>query len=196
MDKPNAPACERNKDAILEVLSNLLPSYSCVLEIGSGTGQHAVYFGTELSDIVWQTSDVAENHNGINMWLDEAQLENVIPPITLDVNSDVPEKTFDAIFTANTCHIMDWPTVQNMLKLVSKCLGPKGMFIIYGPFNIDGKYTSPSNEDFDKTLKSQDPNMGLRDIEAIAQELEAYNIKPIKVAAMPANNFLLVFRAE
>ena len=143
-----------------------------VLEIGSGTGQHAVYFAKQLAHLIWQTSDQEQHHQGINLWIDEAGLDNIIAPIKLDVSKDKwPEKNttqkIDAIFSANVVHIMAWENVIDYFNYGAKLLQKDGLFILYGPFNYHGNYTSESNANFDQWLKSRDTESGIRDFEAL-----------------------------
>jgi hypothetical protein len=161
-----------------------------VLEIGSGTGQHAAYFAPELPHLVWQASDVAENLPGIREWISKPS------PIELDVDKDWPEIEPDAVFSANTCHIMSWPQVERLLAGVGSLLPPGGLFALYGPFNYGGKHTSESNARFDAMLRSSDPASGLRDFEQIARLAERGGLILAEDNAMPANNRLLVWRAN
>ncbi|MGI9260619.1 MAG: DUF938 domain-containing protein [Woeseiaceae bacterium] len=194
LEKPSAPATDRNRDAILEVLREELSEASSVLEIGSGTGQHAVYFGDRMPWLDWQTSDRAENHAGINAWIAESSFRNVRRPLDLDVRATTRlVDDYDAVFSANTAHIMSFAAVVCMFKIVARALRNGGVFCLYGPFNLDGKFTSPSNEAFDQSLRSQDPEMGIRDLESL-QELGAENrLNLLRRYAMPANNLLLVW---
>jgi SAM-dependent methyltransferase len=187
-------ACERNQEPILAHLKTYLSNAVNVLEIGSGTGQHAVYFGRHLPHVRWQTSDRAENHPSIRAWINEDGDEKVLYPLTLDVGSDEwPTQKYDAVFTANTCHIMHWDDVNRMFAGVSQLLADDGFFIIYGPFNYGGQFTSLSNREFDVALKSQAAHRGIRDIEAM-QELAAQNQLGLQQdLTMPANNRLLIF---
>ena len=133
--KPYSKACDNNKQPILNELKSLFCSEQHVLEIGSGTGQHAVFFAEQMPTLFWQTSDCIGNHSGINQWIDEGQLTNIAHPIELDVSNSVwPDRVFDNVFTANTCHIMHWHDVIAMFKGVSKLLTVNGTFVIYGPF--------------------------------------------------------------
>jgi SAM-dependent methyltransferase len=192
--KQFSPACERNQEPILAHLKTYLSNAVNVLEIGSGTGQHAVYFGRHLPHVRWQTSDRAENHPSIRAWINEDGDERVLDPLTLDVGSDEwPTQKYDAVFTANTCHIMHWDDVNRMFAGVSQLLADDGFFIIYGPFNYGGQFTSLSNREFDVALKSQAAHRGIRDIEAM-QELAAQNQLGLQQdLTMPANNRLLIF---
>lgn len=192
--KQFSPACERNQEPILAHLKTYLSNAVNVLEIGSGTGQHAVYFGRHLPHVRWQTSDRAENHPSIRAWINEDGDERVLDPLTIDVGSDEwPTQKYDAVFTANTCHIMHWDDVNRMFAGVSQLLADDGFFIIYGPFNYGGQFTSLSNREFDVALKSQAAHRGIRDIEAM-QELAAQNQLGLQQdLTMPANNRLLIF---
>jgi len=193
--KPFAESCEQNKHAILEVLQCYLPSRQRVLEIGSGTGQHAVFFAAQFPHLHWQTSDRAENHPGIRAWLDEADLPNVGAPLALDVEyPDWPSLVVDAVFSANTAHIMAWPAVVAMFAHVGRVLGAGGVFCLYGPFNYAGDYSAGSNRRFDAWLRQQDPAQGVRDFEAL-DELAADNAMGlVQDHAMPADNRILVWQ--
>lgn len=195
MEKPYAPACERNRDPILAILREAFADRKSVLEIGSGTGQHAVYFGTDLPHLRWQTSDRAENHPGIHAWLEDAGLPNVLPPLVLDVaSSSWPQQRFDAIFTANTCHIMSWPEVEAMFAGIARILEPGGLLCIYGPFNYQGSFTSDSNARFDALLRAQAPHRGIRDAEAMDRLAASHGLTLQDDHAMPANNRLRLWR--
>ncbi|RZI40948.1 DUF938 domain-containing protein [Herbaspirillum sp. HC18] len=197
MTKMYSAACERNREPILAVLRDVLANARTVLEIGSGTGQHAVYFGTNLPHLAWQTSDLPENHASILAWLHEEQPSNVLPPLPLDVEADEwPAGPFDAVFTANTCHIMAWPHVEAMFAGVGRVLKQGGLLCIYGPFNYNGKFTSESNALFDMSLKAQGEHMGIRDFEAVDRLAVAQGMVLVADHAMPANNRLLVWRRE
>ena len=193
--KQFSPASARNREPILAALRPLLQDCCNVLEIGSGTGQHAVHFGAALPEITWQTSDLPANHAGILEWLAEAALPNVLAPITLDAGSDDwPAGPFDAVYTANTCHIMSWPEVQRMFRGIGQVLAPGGMLCIYGPFNQNGQFTAPSNAQFDASLKAQAPHMGLRNQEDIEDLARAQQLTLVADLPLPANNKLLAWR--
>lgn len=195
MNKPYSEACERNKEPILFHLRQIITIPSIILEIGSGTGQHAVYFAKNLPFIRWQTSDLAENHPGIEQWIAFSGLSNVLPPLEIDVSSDfVLLPDFDFIFTANTLHIMSWKQVEAFFSGAVKVLKTGGQIIIYGPFNYHGNYTSQSNADFDAYLNSYNPLSGIRDFEAVLKLAEENNLFFASDFALPANNRLLVFR--
>jgi cyclopropane fatty-acyl-phospholipid synthase-like methyltransferase len=194
MAKQFSPACERNQAAILTHLQTYLSDARLVLEIGSGTGQHAVYFSQRLPHLEWQTSDRIENHPSIQAWIQDHGSARVRAPIPLDVAHDTwPAQTVDAVFTANTCHIMSIAEVACMFGGASRVLNVKGQMIIYGPFNYNGKFTSASNQEFDTNLKMQAPHRGIRDIEEVQKIAEHYSLLLGADLDMPANNRLLVF---
>ena len=194
LHKPFAPACERNQGPILEVLRQYFPDRRRVLEIGSGTGQHAVHFAPAFPDAVWQTSDVEENLPGIRMWLAEANLPNLPPPLKLDVTEVWPDMRFDAIFSANSLHIMPWTAVEEFFAGVGRVLEPDGVLAVYGPFNYHGSYTSDSNREFDGWLKQRSASSGIRDFEAVDALANRIGLQLVNDHAMPANNRLLVWR--
>ncbi len=192
--KPFAESCQQNRGPILEVLRAELTDKARLLEIGSGTGQHAVYFAGEFPQLVWQTSDVAAMHAGIQAWLDEAALVNIMPPLTLDVcGNQWPQASYDAVFSANTAHIMSWPQVRCFINGVGGVLQAGGVFCLYGPFNYNGQYTSDSNARFDAWLKSRDPLSGVRDFEALDELAREAGLVLKRDYAMPANNRMLVW---
>jgi len=194
IEKPFSEACENNKGPILEVLREAFSDRSAVLEIGSGTGQHAVHFAAALPHLRWQTSDLAEHHAGIRLWLQEAALPNLQPPLALDVTQPQWPSGFDAVFTANTAHIMPWPAVVAMFDRLGTLLPPGGRLCQYGPFNYGGKYTSESNARFDLWLKQMDPARGIRDFEAIEALASQAGLMLEADHALPANNRLLHWR--
>lgn len=193
--KPYAESCEQNQGPILEVLQEIFARQQRVLEIASGTGQHAVHFGRALPHLTWQTSELAQNHAGIQAWLDESLLPNVLPPVAIDVNDpDWPITDVDAVFNANTVHIVAWPAVEAMFAGIARVLEEGGLLCLYGPFNYGGKFTSESNARFDAWLKSRDPNSGVRDFEALNRLAESQGLQLQKDVSMPANNRILVWR--
>ena len=193
--RPFSQACEENKGPILEVIGPLFAGVRSVLEIGSGTAQHAVAFAAALPHLTWHTSDRRENHPGIRLWIAEAGLENLPPPLDLDVARGAwPEGPFEAVFSANTAHIMSWPEVRAMFRGVARVLTRGGVFALYGPFNRDGRYTSASNARFDRWLKERDRRSGIKDLavlDALAREL---GMELVQDHAMPVNNRTLVWR--
>ena len=194
MSKLFSPACERNSAAILQAITPVLADCSKVLEIGSGTGQHAAYFASHLPQLQWQTSDRRENHPSILAWKEEAGLANLLAPLELNIgHSSWPTENYDAVFTANTCHIMAWAEVVMMFSGVVSLLRAGGRFCIYGPFNYQGHFTSSSNYQFDVSLKQQASHMGIRDMDDIEPMAEQMGLHLQDDIAMPANNRLLVF---
>ncbi|MDR6841707.1 DUF938 domain-containing protein [Pseudoxanthomonas sacheonensis] len=200
-EKPFSPASERNRDPILEVLRVHFAQAREVLEIGSGTGQHAVHFAAAMPWLRWQCSDRAEQLPGIRMWLEEAGLPNTPAPIELDVAHGSWSPThFDAVFTANTLHIMGWDEVEacfvslgEMLAFAPTAAAPF-VLAVYGPFNYDGEFTSDSNRQFDASLRVRDPRMGIRDFEAVDALARAIGLRLAADVTMPANNRTLVWR--
>lgn len=196
-NKHFSQACENNKQPILEILTEAFSSNNHVLEIGSGTGQHAVFFGQHLPHLTWQTSDLLINHEGINCWLDETNYSNVKRPIELDLNKPwtIPKSNLplDGLYTANTLHIISWPLVVKFFEGIAQNLASKATVCIYGPFNYQGKFTSESNANFDLWLKARDKNSGIRDIEDVLLLASSADLKLIEDHTMPANNRLLVF---
>lgn len=192
--KPYAESCEQNKQSILAILKNEFAHASRVLEIGSGTGQHAVFLASELPHLSWQPSDREENHPGIRAWLEDDQMGNVLPPLSLDVGySPWPAQDYDGIFSANTAHIMHWPEVEKMFAGIGQTLLPGGRFCLYGPFNIDGQYTAASNARFEGWLKQRDPESGLRDMRDLDKLASRAGLMRVAQHAMPADNFILVW---
>jgi cyclopropane fatty-acyl-phospholipid synthase-like methyltransferase len=184
--KPFVEACERNRGPILVVLKRIFKDRRAVLEIGSGTGQHAAYFAQELPHLAWQASDVADNLPGIRMW--------GVEPIELDVDRPFPHVEVDAVFSANTAHIMSWPQVERMFKGVGRLLPLGGLFALYGPFRYSGRPTSESNARFDAWLRAGDPASGVRNFEDVQALAEQCGLTLLEDIAMPANNRLLVWR--
>jgi SAM-dependent methyltransferase len=178
------------------VLRRTFADPAVVLEIGSGTGQHAAYFAKALPHLTWQPSDVAENLPGIRAWAAEAAVSNLAAPLELDVERAFPAISVDAAFSANTCHIMSWAQVERMFAGIGRLLPQRGVLALYGPFNYGGKPTSPSNGAFDASLRRRDPQSGLRDAEAIVALAARHGMTLEEDNAMPANNRLLVFRRQ
>jgi len=197
VDKPFSEYAERNSGAILEVLQAEYSNCEYLLEIGSGTGQHAVRFARELPNLSWQTSDLDANHEGINAWVNDSNLANLLPPLSLNVlTAEVAGASFDAVFSANTAHIMGIDAVAKMFSLVGKALSPGGVFCLYGPFRQDGEFNSASNLAFDGNLRAENEAMGIRDIES----LDAFGLKcglsRERLYSMPANNHIAVWRSS
>lgn len=198
MTKPFSPACERNRIPILKVMQDLITSSdSRLLEIGSGTGQHAVYLAPHFPHMIWVTSDVKENHYGIQLWLAESGAPNIIGPGVFKVGEDqFPNGHFDVVFTANTFHIMPWFLCEELMDQLGKNLDAGAKVLIYGPFNYNGKFTSDSNREFDESLRQRDPLMGIRDFEEVVRYMEKRAFGLLKDNEMPANNRLLVFEKK
>lgn len=187
-------AAERNREPILEQLQKLLPENASVLEIGSGTGQHAVFFTQNLPGLLWQPSDREENLAGLKARFALEGNSNILPPISLDVlHGPWPGYSYDAAYSANTAHIMPWKTVVAMFAGVAAHLEPGARFFLYGPFNIDNRFTSSSNAQFDASLRATDSNMGIRDMGMIESLAGLHQMALESRISMPANNFLLVF---
>jgi cyclopropane fatty-acyl-phospholipid synthase-like methyltransferase len=193
MEKPYSEACDQNKGPILAVLGPLLRDAARVLEVGSGTGQHAVHFAAALPHLTWQTSDVLANLPGIRLWLAEARLPNLPPPLALDVRGDWPAGPFDGVFSANTAHIMGEPEVAAMFQGVSQVLDAGGCFALYGPFRLSGRHTSESNAQFDAWLRARDPRMGVRDLEDLRHLGERNGLRLVDDVPMPVNNRTLIW---
>ena len=193
--KPYSGACERNREPILQVLRQWFTQPGIALEIGAGTGQHAVCFAANLPHLQWQPTDREENLAGIGLWVSEAALPNLRAPLKFDVrDSKWPVETVDYIFSANTAHIMSWPEVELMFAGVARVLRPRGLFALYGPFNRDGRFTSDSNQAFDASLRARDPQMGLRDDAALRAMAREHGLRFSGEHAMPANNRLLIWQ--
>ncbi len=194
INKPYAESCDQNREPILEVIQSLLKNKKNVLEVGSGTGQHAVYFAEKMPHLVWQTSDQESYHQGIKLWLDEADLDNTPPPIVLNVSTNAwPDDIYDAIFSANAVHIMAWENVVDFFANAPKQLATDGLFILYGPFNYNQQYTSESNARFDIWLKQRDPQSAIRDFEALDKLANNAGMRIKEDYALPANNRILVW---
>lgn len=193
-DKAFAPAAERNAGPILEVLRPALEGHSNLLEIGSGTGQHAVHFASAMPWLRWQCSDVAGNLPDIDRWLAEARLPNTPDPICLDVAGEWPALYVDVVFSANTLHIMGWPEVVACIEGIGRVLEPGGLLVVYGPFRRDGVHTAVSNADFEQRLRAEDPARGIRDMADIDALAAAAGLTRIATHPMPANNFCLIWQ--
>jgi len=193
-DKPYSVACERNRDPILDVLRGFFADRRRVLEVGSGTGQHAVHFASAMPALEWQASDRVENLAGIRAWLAEAALPNTPAPFELDVAQAWPVGSWDAVFSANTLHIMGWPDVERLFAALPLATTRDAKLAIYGPFNLDGQFTSDSNAMFDASLKARAAHMGLRDVGAVDALARSAGFRVVHDIAMPANNRLLLWQ--
>ncbi|MFT4811406.1 MAG: hypothetical protein ACJAXM_000032 [Arenicella sp.] len=192
-DKPFSQACENNKQPILDILSRVLADKKSLLEIGSGTGQHAAHFAPRLMHLEWHTSDMPDKHLGIAAWLEDIKVDNLHHPLSfiISANSTWPLSNADAVYTANTTHIMQPSETQLMMKLVADNLPSAGVFCQYGPYNFQGQYSSESNQSFDLHLSEQGCG-GIRDIDELT--LWANPLVLIETISMPANNFMLVWQ--
>lgn len=190
--KPYAESCDQNREPIFTTIAPILATRKTLLEIGSGTGQHAVYFAEDLPHLTWQTSDVAENHAGIKAWITDSGLMNVMLPLDINTLQERwPQQHYDAVYSANTVHIMSWAAVEGLFTGVGRVLDEGGCFLLYGPFNYNGNYTSDSNRRFDRWLKDRDPLSGIRDFEALNELASAAGLSLVEDFEMPVNNRLL-----
>ena len=192
MNPPYSEASEQNKSFIFDVIKPYL--HGKVLEIGSGTGQHAVFFAGQAPQVRWQTSDLEPNLPGIKAWITDSGLPNLPAPILLDVLGDWPEGQFDLVYSANCFHIMDKTAVEKSIQGVGACLKPGGVLLVYGPFNYAGSFTSPSNARFDALLKARDPASGIKDFEWLDELANEASLQLVEDVAMPANNRILIWQ--
>jgi len=191
---PSAPAAARNFEPILGVLRLEFAGRGHVLEIGSGTGQHAAGFAQAMPWLRWQPSDLDRQLRGIRQWVDAVGLDNLEAPLALDVGgADLPAACYDAAFSANTAHIMSEPEVERMFELVGQSLAEGGRFCLYGPFKEDGRFSTESNERFDAGLRASDPSMGIRELATLDAFAARAGLERQRRYAMPGNNLLLVF---
>jgi SAM-dependent methyltransferase len=194
-ERRHAAAAERNREPILQVLRRVLPEAGLVLEVASGTGQHAAHFAAALPGLSWQPSERDPDLLGsIAAWTRE--LGNVRPPIALDVSADPwpVAEALDAVFNANMIHIAPWPVCLALLRGAARHLVPGGALVMYGPYRIGGRHTAESNEAFDHRLRDSDPSWGVRDLEAVCEAAAAQGLSFEQRFEMPANNQTLVFR--
>ncbi len=193
-EKPYALSCDKNSEPILKVLKEYLPECRSLLEVGAGTGQHAIFMAPHFKDLQWTLADMEERHEGIEMWLHDFPRANVNGPVEYEVGkTDFPEGDFDAVFTANTLHIMSWPLCLRLFDDLTSL--PSGsLFLVYGAFMYGGEFTSESNADFQKWLQGKFPGSGLRDFEKVEAELKERQFLLVKDHEMPANNRMLVFK--
>ncbi len=203
-DKPWSAAAERNREPILGVLRQYFADRHRVLEIGSGTGQHAVHFARALPQLVWQPMDRDENLDGIRLWCEQAALPNLRMPLALDVNhsSDwtalraacAASDGYDAVYSANTLHIMSWAEVQRMFQRLPEVMTTHARLAIYGPFKLGGRHTSASNAAFDQALRAAVPHRGIRDLEAVDALAHGAGLTMLEDRPLPANNRCVVWQ--
>jgi len=191
---PYSDACERNRSPILQALANYLPGTGCVLEIGSCSGQHVVFFAPAFPYLDWQPSDRLEYLQGLKARVSAEGVSTILDPIELDVMHSWPDRVYDAVYSANTAHIMSWSAVEAMFAGVGCHLAPGGVFCLYGPFIQEDGDTSPSNVIFDRNLRARDPAMGVRSLAELEKLAQGSQLGLIEKLRMPANNLMLVFR--
>jgi len=193
-DRPYAESCDQNREPIAEILARHAEGRCSVLEIGSGTGQHAVYFAERFDWLDWQPSDLEEHHAGIEAWRAASGRANVRAPLPLDVSGDWPDQEYDLVFSANTLHIMAADEVEDFFSRVPRVMHADSRLLVYGPFNYEGRYTSISNARFDRWLKQRDPLSGIKDFEWLEDLAVRAGLECIEDHPMPANNRMLVWR--
>ncbi len=194
MQKRVAPSAERNKESILAQLRGLLTQGTHVLEIGSGTGQHACYFSQQLPDITWQPTELGGGLGQIRLWMSEQASRNLLPPVELDVcQTDWPFANIDFVYTCNTLHIISEGAVECLFSGVGNLLNEGGRLCAYGPFSFDGKHTSRSNEAFDAALRAENVCQGVRDMTRLDSLASTYGFASAEIIDMPSNNFLAVW---
>lgn len=193
---PFSQACENNKQPILLVLSRYLLKPCMVLEVGSGTAQHAVYFAQRMPHLTWQPTEIPAGMIETQKRLTQAALPNVSALKALDVTQSEWPEGFDAVFTANTLHIMSWAQAQTFIISVARYLPDNGLCFIYGPFNYNSQFTSESNQAFDAYLKRRDPLSGIRDFEKIEALFNLHDMILVEDMTMPANNKILVWKKQ
>ncbi len=195
--KPYSESSEQNKEVIAEVLRRVFSAPGRVLEIGSGTGQQAVYFSKIFPHLDWQATDLAFELPGIQAWIDETPLPNLGNAHVLDVSkSDWDLPKFDYVYSSNTTHIMAWAQVEAMFRGIAALMNPAGVFVLYGPFNYHGDYTSDSNQRFDLWLRERDPISGLRDFDDLNKLAADNEMELMHDFAMPGNNRTLVWKGK
>ena len=194
MNKPYAESCDQNRQPIGQQLARFAANARTVLEIASGTGQHAVYFAEQFPHLCWQTSELAENHAGIQAWIADSGRDNVLPPLLLDVAGAWPQQQYDLLFSANSLHIMSEQSAEMLMRRAPLCMHEQSFLLIYGPFNYRGQYTSASNERFDGWLKQRDAASGIKHFEWLNDIASDAGLHCFDDVAMPANNRMLVFK--
>lgn len=193
--KPFAPSADRNKQAILEALQSELSGHERIVEIGSGTGQHACHIANAMPHILWQPTELADKLPGIEQWIHDSGCTNVLTPVVLDLASDnTPLEGASVCYSANTLHIVSWKLVQALFQYAASLLDERGKLIVYGPFSINGQHTSEGNRIFDEQLRTSDPYSGIRELRELDQLAGLHAFNSATVIDMPANNKLLCWR--
>jgi SAM-dependent methyltransferase len=190
---PYSEACERNKQPILDALQTVFPKQGKVLELGSCSGQHIVHFAPAFPGLTWQPSDQPEYLPGLTARIRQEGNAAILTPIELDVTAAWPDESYDAVFSANTAHIMDWPAVEAMFSGAGRVLVPGGVFCLYGPFSEKSGSMVKSNEDFDRSLRARNPAMGIRRLGSIENLADRSHLRLVDRKLMPANNQMLIF---
>lgn len=193
-----APATQRNRDPILAVLRRVLPRSGTVLEIASGSGEHAVYFAEQLPGLTWQPSDPGEAARAsIAAWTERSGVRNVVAPRALDAAAEEwPVDRADAVVCINMVHIAPWEACTGLMRGAARVLPPGAPLVLYGPFRVGGEHTAPSNAAFDADLRGRDARWGVRDLEAVVEEARSRGLSHVETVAMPANNLTVVFRRD
>lgn len=195
--KRHAPATERNREPLAAVLRDVLPARGTVLEIASGTGEHAAYFSRLFPELTWQPSDADyEALNSIEAWGADSDAPNLRPPVVLDAAGTWPVDAADAILCVNMVHISPWVATEGLMRGAGRILPSGAPLILYGPYRRSGVATAPSNEAFDQSLKARNPDWGLRALEDVTAEAEANGLRLERVVEMPANNLTVVYRRD
>lgn len=200
--KKHAPAALRNREPILDVLQDCLPDHGTILEIASGSGQHATYFIQHLPNHYWQPSDPdPKSRDSISAWWWDVQLNNILPPLNIDAQEDIwPVERTDlplpiaAIVCINMVHISPWESTVGLMKGAARILPKDGILYLYGPYKVEGQHTAPSNELFDISLRDQNPDWGIRDLSEIKSLAQEHGLTFVKTVDMPANNMSVIFR--
>ena len=191
-----SPASERNKDPILEVLRRVVPDRGRVLELSAGSGQHSVHFAAAFPDIAWQPSDIDPTAlDSVTAWRSEAALPNLLAPLRVDVTAgDWGVDPVDVVLSINMIHIAPWACSKGLFAGAARLLGSGGALVTYGPYTVDGAFTSPSNAGFDASLRSRDPSWGIRDLADLLVLAAEAGFEREDVVAMPANNMTVIYR--
>jgi hypothetical protein len=192
----SAPATQRNREPILAVLARVLPSAGLVLEVASGTGEHACFFASKLVGLEWQPSDPDDgNRASIAAWRDEAALPNLRAPLALDATAERwPVERADALININMIHIAPWAACEGLVRGAARVLSPGAPLVLYGPFRRGGRHTAPSNDAFDRGLRAQNATWGVRDLDEVTRAAAAQGLALDEFVEMPSNNLTVIFR--